>query len=317
MKVISSFISRSQRGAAGAGGCSPDSGQLPWHRGHPEAPSSSRGAGVAPGIPAWYRVPAKTQRHRGPQRGDGHHQLLAPTPWHPPVYCPRKQLTGPEGALLGEGVVRGAAQEGSSLEVVAEEREAGWDPVGSAGSGLSAAGAHGANRTCMVSVVPQHPQHLPASRDRVCREQRVPAVPSVPIPAESNLLSSSSALSRGTDADRSLLVGASSGGTLPCAIGLGSLWRGQNHCHHPDRITVTTQTPQCHHSDPPGGAGAVLTAMGHGTDPNHRWLLPPPPTQVPPATYPEGLVSLGDDCRLSLGCLLGRVAGRVVAFPSG
>lgn len=69
-----------------------DGSLLPWHRGHPGVPGSSRGAGVARGVPAWYRVP---------------------------VYCPRN-VTAPgelPGLFCGEGVARGPVGEGSDSEV--------------------------------------------------------------------------------------------------------------------------------------------------------------------------------------------------------
>lgn len=71
----------------------------------------------------------------------------------------------------------------------------------------------------------------------------VPAVPSVPTPAGSHLLRSSAGLSRGSDADLPLLVGATLGVTLPRAGGLGSLRRGQSHCHHPDPSVSPQASP--------------------------------------------------------------------------
>lgn len=69
-------------------------------------PGFSRGAGVARGVPAWYRVP---------------------------VYCPRN-VTAPGGfprCLRRDGGARGPAGEGSDPEAAAEDREAGRDLLGS------------------------------------------------------------------------------------------------------------------------------------------------------------------------------------------
>lgn len=254
-------------------------------------PGSSWGAGAARGVPTWYRVPAKTQRERcgGHQRGGGHPGPPAATRWHPPVYCPRN-VTAPgglPGLFHGEWVARGAAGEGSESEAAAEERGAGWEPAASAGSGPTAAGSRGVTRSCLVPTVPQpHSQPLAPFRIREAAsgEEHVPAVPSVPTLVGSHLLRSRSGLSRGSDADLPLLVGVTLGATLPRTGGLGSLWRGQSCCHHPDP-GVPSGIPLTHHT---GWAAHIPTPMGDRPSPSQGWVLP--------------LASPGPSCHLPRGC---------------
>lgn len=230
-----------RRGSGCSRGHSLDGVPLLWHRGHSWVSGSSRGAGAARGVTAWYRVPVNTQcQHRGdPNAGAAllspkHCLLLAPTcvlspKCHHIRGAPRALVWGGGGLRPGGGGVRlgGCSKGGRS-----------WgDPMGSCptstgfGPGLSAAVFHWA--TCPVpwSHSPQHPAPFGAA---VLREERVPTVPSIPTPGESHLLVSSSDLSRGSDADLPLLTGGTPRATWPRARGLGSLWRAQSHCHQTD-----------------------------------------------------------------------------------
>lgn len=219
-------------------------------------PGSSRDAGVARGIPAWYRVPAKTHGERGrePQHGGSHPQPQAPTAAGTHL-CTVPEMSLLLGCSQGSSVGRGWP---GAWRVRGPTRRLQWR------RGKRDGIQWVRPQVCRIwpwaerCWVPRAHQDLPGPRGPAAppAPQSVwgrgngmqggacPHRPTVPTPVGSHLLRSSSVPSRGSDADLRLFVSATPGATLPRTGGLGSLWRGQCCCHHPDLPVSPQASPR-------------------------------------------------------------------------